>query len=333
MQLSVKLLLLLAGLSGAVSAGAQVPPVPYMWMSKGADANARVGFAKGGYPEVSSRSKAQIFNDAIGGAHPAGYVYPVAAIDQLISLVGADNKQHTPQGTGMRVYFAAYHATDVPTDFQMGSGVKDKQVLLIFCGSTGSGSDDVSTYYVISPADQRPHKISAAIQQDWCNYYYSNINNTGGLASTLEPGHKSENQWNGVDFDTRSIYYSMDHLVEYLQLERHYQDTCKACNPKGEVIDGIGIYFAGYPNTGIGHNPYGEDPTNYKNRLLLVFEFMRGRRVFHIDDAPGFCDRPPGNQCGQPMVIRASFRRSRWFGGDNGQLCPPNCPCQNPPCH
>ncbi|HEV3412848.1 MAG TPA: hypothetical protein VG101_10230 [Puia sp.] len=323
MNVHVKLVAL--ALSCGLSAAGQVHPVPFMWVSAGVDSMARVKFTKAGYPGRSTMSKAQIFNSAIAGTHPAGYVYPVAAIDQLISLVQADNQNNSPRGTGIRAHFAAYHAASVPAGFSMG-GIKDKQVILIFCGSTGAGSADVATYYVISPADNQPHKISAAIMQDWCDYYYSNVNNSGGLVSTLEPGHKGENQWKGADFDTRSIYYTMDHFIEYLQVERRYQDTCKSCNPRGAKIDGIGVYFASYPNTGIGPNPHGEDPAKYKNRLLVLFEFMRGSRVYFIDNAPGFCDRPPGNQCGQPLVIQASFRRSRWGGGDNGQLCPPNCP-------
>jgi hypothetical protein len=325
MNVHVKLLLTAVAFSGALSAAGQVHPVPFMWVSAGVDTTARVKFTRAGYPGRSTRSKAQIFNSAIAGTHPAGYVYPVAAIDQLISLVQADNRANSPKGTGIRVHFAAFHAATTPPGIPMG-GVRDKQVVLIFSGSTGATSADVPTYYVISLSDYQPHKISAAVMQDWCAYYYSTINNAGGLASTLEPGHKGENQFGGADFDTRSIYYQLDHFIEYLQVERHYQDTCKSCNPTGVKIDGIGVYFAAHSNAGIGPNPHGADPAAYKNRLLVLFEFMRGSRVFFIDSAPGFCERPPGSQCGQPLVIQASFRRSRWGGGDNGQLCPPNCP-------
>src|ERR1700722_13010969 len=201
MNVHVKLLFIAVALSGTLSAAAQVHAIPFMWVSAGVDTVARMKFTKGGYPGRSSRSKAQVFNSAVAGTHPAGYVYPAAAIDKLIGLVQADNQKNTPRGTGIRVHFAAFHAASTPVGFQMG-GVKDKQVVLIFSGSTGATSADVPTYYVISLSDKQPHKISAAMMKDWCEYYYSNVNNANGLASTLEPGHKSENQLNGADFDT-----------------------------------------------------------------------------------------------------------------------------------
>jgi hypothetical protein len=337
MKVPFKFFLTIAALGSALSTVAQVlPDVPFMWVPIGADTVARNKFSQGGYPNSNSASKLTIFNNAVGSGHPVSYSYSVAAIDQLITLVTADDAKNQIPGTGIRLHFAAYHAATAPTGLQMGS-TKDKQVIPIFSGSLGGYSADVPIYYVISPVDQTPHVISSAVMQDWCNYYYSTEDNATGLVSTLEPGSPPEDIYGTTKSDTRSEYYDMDDFVEFLQTERNYQNTDPDANPSKAQIDHIGIYFADYSNNGIGANPWYDDETLFKDRLFVLWEFISNGNIYYIDKAPNFCQRP-GAVCGgvvNPTLKLSKLRipkakleklKLKMFGGNNGQLCPPSCP-------
>jgi hypothetical protein len=294
-----------------------------MWFSEGKSQAAELKFFQAGFPSSNSPSKSAIFNGAVNGTHPGGYVYKVAAIDQLITYIQADNKAYN--GVGIQMYFGSYHSTNAPTDFSMGSTI-DKQVILIFSGTAINPSTGTPNYYVISPVDQQAHKIPNTMKNDWCNYFYANEDNPTGLPSTLQP-NAPENQSSGVPTDTRSIYYDTSSFVDFLQRERKYQDTNRINNPSKIVIDQIGIYFAAYPNTGIGANPHSIPPTSLKNRLFVIYEFMRGGQIFFIDDAADFCQRQ-GSPCYNTNV-KLKLKRGRVVyvvdGGNNGQLCPPSC--------
>jgi hypothetical protein len=285
--------------------------VPQMWVSKHYS-KARVKmFSKGNYPS-GAPSKEAVLSKAVGGTHPLHYSYPAECFDKLIDLMQIDNSNN--KGTGFRVYFGAYTGTTLPN-----------QLVLIFTASKGLHSPDFGNYYIFGPSDGMPQTIPATIAGGWIANYINTEDNPDGLVKTLEPG-QPENKVPGLSTspsvysDTRSIYYDSQNFVDFIQNERAYQDSNRISNPSKIKIESIEIDFAAYQRKGIGANPHGIKRQQFKDRLILQFEFVRNGKIFYIDDAKRFRKRH------KPYSF---FENSnmKMLGGNNGQLCPPNCPC------
>jgi hypothetical protein len=301
---------------------AQQPrPVPVMWVSKQNSQDRITNFGTGSYT-VGGPSKEKILNAIVKGSQPVNYTYPKSSLDKLIDLMNADLP--TGQGKGLRVYLAAFDPQKAPASGVMGA-TADMQLVLIFAPAVSNFKPDAGTYYIISPRDSKVYSIGVDTQQDWVQRYFNLEDNVaGGLASTIKTGVK-ENRIPapaGTDIysDTRCIYYDSAQFVDFIKTERHYQDTNSITNPSHISIDSIEIEFAAYPKGGVGANPNQYPIDSYQNRLVIFFDFRRNGQLFYIDDAGDFCPRP------KPY---ATFdgKRVAVTSGDNGQLCPPNCPC------
>ena len=281
-------------------------PVPYMWVSEQQSGNLEHRFSVGTYNNDAAPGKKSILSQIIGSAHPGHYTYPLSSFKDLITKVQTDD--NAIGGTGVRLYFVAYHSGGPNPGFNMGR-VKDKQVVLVFAPSKSCNAGDVGNYYMFGPVDHQVHPVPPNAMQDWQNYYVANDDNSSGLTSTLEPG-VSENMMpvSGDYSDTRSIFYCMSDFIDFIQNETTYQGT------QGITIDHIEMDFAAYTDNGASATG-----GKFKDRLFVLYEFVSDGEVVYIDDTPGFASRK--HKTAPACICQAEF-----FGGDNGQLCPPSCP-------
>ena len=276
--------------------------VPKMWVSKDVSRNRMDLFT----------TKKQILDLAIGGQHPDKYFFTIASVKDLIKQIESNYK--VTRGQALNVYIAACD-NDQDSTSPVGT-MKKNQLVIIFAPAIKSKRvyHDIGTYYTINITDYSVHAIPVKDKNAWVGNYINNIvgDKTRGLASTIADSR--ENYTGQTLSDTRSLSYLYSDFKDFITTEREFQDTSST-----EPITGIDLCFAAYPDTGIGCNYYGYPLTDFKNRLLLQFEFTKKRgatdEIFYIDDLGGFENRSRDGLCNKVSL-----------GGDNGQLCPPNCP-------
>ena len=291
--------------------------IPRMWVSKAHSIERSLWF-RFGTLVPGNKSKERILSRL--SENPPGKTlsnkFPVSSFDDLIAKMEADY----PSGfAGLHVYITAFKSS-CPGPLNPAT-TANKELVLVFApaNKTGSYPEDLGNYYVISPDDKLCYNLGGAdIKNCWFNNYKTEVvRGRRGLATTIDSEEKENRAADGRLSDTRSIYYIYKEFKDFIVEERKYQDENTETNPQGIKITDIEMFFGSYPDRGIGDNYYGEDPTKFKNRLIILFEFIRNGNIFYIDDASDF----PGRH--KKMILEKKF-----FGGDNGQLCPPstNCP-------
>jgi len=282
--------------------------VPTMWVSL-ANSQARTNqFSNGTFASAAAPSKYAILNGIINGKQPLNYTYPVATFTQLVNRLIADDR--TYNSNGVRLHFVAYDpAYPAPPSINM-TGVMDKQLLLVFSASDSAKGKDRGNFYFIGPNDGVVYTLPAATVTAWVQHYVSWDDTPTGLVTTVDHADVINNQvpgQPGVFTDTWSIYYDSLAFKDFLITETNYQIGM------GRKIDHIAMDFAAY--TGAG-----DASTGFKGRMIVIYEFVINNSIFYIDTTPEFPQRQANKNCA-PV-----------HGGDNGQLCPPNCPCTPIPC-
>jgi|GEM_PF-5280303 hypothetical protein len=291
----------------AFRAAAQLAPlVPYMWVSAQESAKRENRFGVGVFNNNGAPGKQAILTNTIGKLHPACYNYPLTSFQQLIGNIKANGSAVK----GVRVYIVAYDKNKPAIGVKMGR-IVDKQIVLVFAGSKGCRDTVVGSYYIIDPVDHQVKPVAPDVIKDWENYYVANyIASSGGLVNTLEPTRPENQMPKGGYSDTRSIFYCLDDFTDWFIKEPTYQAT------KNVMIDHIRAEFAAYDDAGDPHNP-----GKFKDRLLVMYEFVSDQEVVYIEDTDGYLQR---NHKTTPACL---CQTGQLFGSDNGQLCPPNCPC------
>jgi hypothetical protein len=296
-----------------ITAGcAQLQAVPQMWVSKTNSVNRTNQFGTDGIFKPGVPSKKTILNGIIG-KQSLGYLYTVGSFDALIKQVQEDNRKNN--GNGVRLYFAAYNPKYKPKGIDMSSLVK-KQLILIFAPSTGLHGMDVGTYYMIGPGNDNVNQIPAKIAKRWMRYFIRKEDTKKGLRQTVDPSDPMNKMDDGTLTDTRSIFYDTTNFIAFMQTERSFQLTQNKI-----TIDHIQVNFAALTNDGAGAEG------QWKDRMIVLYEFIVNEKIYYIDTAPGFCQRPNA-PCSPTNVVTQGNK-----GGDNGQLCPPNCPCTTGNCN
>ncbi len=286
--------------------------IPKMWVSRAISVDGRDAFQTQIFG--NGESKAQVLNRVFKKEHLVVFKYESQQFDRLIKAIKGSS---APKG--IRVYIAAYDPRT--TDASM-AGKADKELLFIFCRSTGLAGPDEGSYYVFDNSTGDPVIIQPAIKEAWINYYESEYSaNSKAFLGTIENTAAENNcsKCRTGKSDTKSIYYEFPNFVDFIQTERVYQDACRQINPNGETIDSIAVCFAAQPKTGMLGTT-----KEYRNRFYLLFEFCRNGSFFYIDDTENFDVRVKAT-----FPMTAANKRFLTFlprGGDNGQLCPANCP-------
>jgi hypothetical protein len=273
-----------------------------MWIKKKTSIQRRKAFG----------SKRDKVNETIHISLPEKYFFPASSINDLIDTLA--KYSHSSTDDGVNVIIAAPTAPQTSTS-PVGE-VKENQPILIFAPAELKGKvfKDLGIYYTINISDFKVHWLPPGDKTMWSDNYIDHIvgDETKGLASTIDP-KSSYNKVGGKLSDTRSISYPYSEFNDFIKLEKDFQNSIK---PSHE-INGIEIWFAAYPDSGIGKNRHDYPTDELRNRLLLMFEFTKkrklsgGNRIFYIDKSKGFKHRP-----------RPSYEEK---GGNNGQLCPPDC--------
>ncbi|MBS1575681.1 MAG: hypothetical protein JST09_10300 [Bacteroidetes bacterium] len=267
-----------------------------------------------------------ILIDAAGGQNYVNdYVYPMSAFkdltDKIKSGIMADEVVDS-----IRIYFAAFNE-NTSSSLAFMEGISDKQVVFIFAPKFKKTSNSAPAterdYFVLSQVNSAANKISVQRKEDWINYYYSEILNTqAGLNTTIDNADDNNKIDEKTLSDTRSVSYKYSDFTEFLCDEVNYQNTMPNIKVK---IKKIKICFAAYPITGIGSSPnYPRDEDNFKNRLIIQFEYIKNNNSFYIDDAPGFSRRHRTTVLMYNKLSGKKFDIDKGF--DTGNLCPPNCP-------
>ncbi len=280
-------------------------PVPKMWIPK-YETEARTNWFK---TRPYGNSKKDILNKKIGYSHLPYFRIPVNGFRSLIDTM---NKVYGEDFAKLNLYLTSFDKT-CPGPLSSPT-TKNKQFVLVFAPA-GEDNIDKGKYFIISPTDNKCHEIPFAIKKCWALNYINNVvNGPSGLASTLDPDD-SRNSADGPISDTRCITYIYSYFKQFINEERHYQDENGTTNPRRISISHIQVSFASYTITGIGRNDYRYPETSCRDRLILLFDFVRNGSVFYIDTAPDFPDR-----------YKKTIAEKGTAGFDNGQLCPPNCP-------
>ena len=292
--------------------------IPSMWVSKANSIERRLWF-RFGTLVPGNKSKERIITGLSGNPSrkTLSSKFPVSSFDDLIRSMESD----FPSGfNGLNVYVTAFRATcRGPLD---PATTPNKELVLVYAPArvTDSNYADLGIYYIINPNDNRCHRVTTEIKNCWHSYYISSVvRGSSGLLTTLDSREDENQAPDGTKSDTRLISYNYDHFKDFIVNERNYQDNNPETNPQRIRISEIEIVWASYPETGIGTNRYGYREDKFKNRLIIIFEFIRNGKIFYIDDATDF----PGRL---ESMNRKKMRYGFDFGADNGQLCPPNCP-------
>jgi hypothetical protein len=289
--------------------------VPLMWVPLGYSQARTTQFSSGTFASPSAQSKEDILNSIIKGTHPLNYTYPIATYTQLVNKLIADDI--TFKHAGIRLHFAAYDPTHPAPKRIVMTGVMDKQLLLIFSASDTSAGTKEQNFYFIGPNDGVVYTLPDTTVTAWVQHYVDWDDTPNGLVTTVDHndnGNRVPPGQAAVYTDTWSIYYDSLSFKDFLITERDYQIGM------GRNIDHIAMEFAAYTNQG---NYLG----GFKGRMIILYEFILNNSIFYIDTTSEFPQRYDNPACPKPLDYW------RKHGGDNGQLCPPNCPCTPIPCN
>ncbi len=271
---------------------------------------------------IQPQSKFIVLSNIVG--FPISQIlYDTLSIDRLILKMKTDYGGTIEK---LRIYFAAYDknypypANGVSQPYK---NAKDRTLLLFFCPVDATDSE--LNYYIISPDDSLVYYLPDSVARDWADYYLDmDVYGLNGLVTTIERNAK-ENYIGYPNFfsDTRCITYGFDSIINVLQNERKYQ-----MDQNSKRVTGIEADLAAYTEKGINGLREGFSINAYKDRLIVQFEYLEkdstGRsKIFYIDTLPDFNQRKILSGVSHPKQI---------LSNDNGQLCPPNCPCPSPPC-
>jgi hypothetical protein len=308
-QLTVIIILLTLGRAEAQRC------VPVMWVPSDYSKARTNQFSQGTFASAAAPSKEAILTGIIGSVPPLNYTYPVATFTQLVNKLLADDI--TYNSNGVRLHFVAYDpAYPAPAIINM-TGVMDKQLLLVFSASDSAKGKDKGGFYFIGPNDGVVYTLPAATVTAWVQHYVDWDDTPNGLVTTVDHndnGNRVPPGQAAVYTDTWSIYYDSLAFKDFLITERDYQIGM------GRKIDHIAMDFAAYTKDG-----------NYlaglRGRMIILYEFIINNSIFYIDTTSEFPQRYNNSACPKPLDYW------RKHGGDNGQLCPPNCPCTPIPCN
>jgi hypothetical protein len=281
--------------------------IPLMWVPMPDSKDRTTQFSQGTFASATAPSKDSILNSIIKGTHPLNYTYPIATYAQLVNKLIADDI--TYKHAGIRLHFAAYDpAHPAPAAITM-TGIMNKQLLLIFTVSDSTTCKEDGNFYFIGPNDGVVYTLPNTTVTAWVQHYVTWDDTPTGLVTTVDQSDK-KNQVPGqpnVYTDTWSIYYDSTAFKDFLVNETNYQIG------NGNKIDHIAMDFAAYTNAGNSYN-------GFKGRMIILYEFIINKAIFYIDSTSDFPNRQKNQNCAV-------------HGGDNGQLCPPNCPCTPIPCN
>jgi len=306
--------------------------VPFMWVST-TESDNRKDWFKNGKMTAGSVTKQQVLDLAInnGHPHPNFYSYSVTDFDAMLKMMTDDAQAQGKLVIGLRIYFGAHDSQHEPDGGFIDHNTPDKQVILIYA-PTDAAAKDIGNYYFFAPNGKpRPFKKTgsypdgANLNRSWLGLYRTSIGGAG-LVNTLEAGAKEnvDNINNGKISDTKSLLYCFADFLDFIQVERAYQDNLR--KPLAQ-IDEIEIDLAAYTNAGVLS---GTEKSKFKGRLHILFEFKSRGNIVNIDSSTDFSCRMENagkadTNCNFSPFIISKHRDA----GDNGQLCPPyNCPIE-----
>jgi len=307
-------------------AAGQPPPhaTPAMWVPDS------ISKAEEGYFRTGAKSKHAVLSTITGTPDTDSIFYPLPTLKSMISKMDANAP------LSLRVYIAAYDTTG---KVGLPQSASLKHLMLIF--EPKDANDSIIGDYTIDPAGNLD-TLSLDQKKAWIRYYGKNMIPLLVTTITTNPSAIENKDSTGKIGDTYGIEYHWSYIREYFIGEATYlTDTLKPSIP----VTGMWAEFADFGNDGDPDN----DPllhSHYKNRLLVQWEFAKSdlsgsNTVFYIDDYPPFVhgkltkamysafEARKKAQIQFDMLLHTR-RGQKYFGADNGQLCPPATNCPNP---
>ena len=271
-----------------VLAQGELPPKPFMWISKTAGATRREHF---------DSLKLAAFSKATGVTQHKDY-----HLGNFLGMIQYFRNQYGADFAWLEVYLGIY-GPDQPAD-------RAGRLTLIFApfsfekGNLGLYDLPDSSFFDSSNAGQYQIDTGAF---NVLTARYAALMPLNSISDSDE-----YNQYKGKLSDTRSVRYcagDLDTLVSE-QSRIHYRTDGKTVM---HFTKNFIAFFGAYEQAG----------AHFNNRTVLTFNWTdeKGRIIF-LEDTYDFYKRKPGmTAC--PDIYKMKINP---LGADNGLLCPPNCP-------
>lgn len=238
---------------------------------------------------------------------------------------------------GLRVYFARY---DKVSQTEIPSTVEDKKVILIFSyGYLLTKYADAPYFFIDDKASNNPviEITDTQAVNRWIKNY--NLFCQDALRDGLITGDRDNDDPTepGKKFDTKSIFYNLNDLIEATSTEENNQ----------HVLNGLPISISAYQFSFSAHGPLGNG-RRWRNRMQLDIDYMYKNNgidtPFHLDDLDDAAERERQTAIkelvrydtvkqkslapkGVKKLSRSQVKKILSIKSiDNGQLCPTNCP-------
>jgi hypothetical protein len=181
----------------------------------------------------------------------------------------------------------------VPTNFS-------KKLILIFAPASSESIQSDLKYYILptkfDPKNPEKFEITKKEKDAWTTKFVASM-----PLETIDEGDAnnqfpSDTNTYKTPSDTRYVRYCAGDLHDLIEVKKYY--TSHGYDITADMLGYLGAY---------------SDTSDYKNRILIQFEFLtKAHKIFYLDTIPGFLRLPDG--------------ASECFGAtDNGQLCPTYC--------
>lgn len=268
-------------------------PLPTMFVDKVTTDERNLEFIK------PNPSKYKLLASA-NGSQDVSMVYSQAVFEKLFKKIN-DSK-----GVGIRIYFARFKKC---RSSQSPATIKENQIILLFAQEDASKKFP-SEFYFVNENDEFCYSIQPSCATVWIDNF--NRNNGSDLKQTIDSEDiDNADPVNGYS-DTRSIFFTKGQIDSAFALEECYQ-----ASKFGSEIVAYKVSFAAYTKDGDLNG-------RFKKRLHLEFEYLhipnsatRKMETLYLDDTKDY-------------IQRKAFTKKKFFN-DNGQLCPTNCPEEDPP--
>lgn len=267
------------------------PPYPFMHVMKKDGELRRAWFMNNKYDTLCTTVADKHETESI--------ICPYSSIYHFIDSIGKD-----PEITNISFVFAAYKEGTIDT---FPHALADHLTLIVapLKGKENNIEERGDFYNITSTG--RFIKISIDSKKQWINNFVAKKMQV--LVPALDQ-NDVENELNNIS-DTRYLIYIMKDFKEFLNEKKHQDDLGTW------TTDGIEIDFCAYPDKGILDDKGG---IHYRNRMITQFEYLSLAGTHHNRYVKFYIDE--GNE------IRAIQHHPwpKFYTGDNGLLCPANCP-------
>lgn len=291
---------------------AEAQPLPHMYVDASTANERRDCFLKG--TNSSHGSKFQLLANDLNPATETKS--EICKIDPLITFLDS-----LTNITFLRFYFAAYKDSS-NCSVIAGADIQKHLTLIIApaIGNCNRNAIDRGDYYYIKD-DGIISNIDKDCKKDWIDYYENQKLNKI-LSKTIDHSNSDneDHQHNPNKYsDTKYVVYYLPYFIEFVKTERDIQQHHKPIIS----LTGIEIDFCSFTKQGI---KLSDGQMHFKDRLSIQFEYLvtdsNGQYQIARIETTGRTPQKITDPCLGLIIDNGKHN----ITGDNGTLCPANCP-------